>query len=267
MGAAGSSLPASIACWMRPRLTSLRVFAHTFLNPRLGRRRCNGIWPPSKPLTATPVRAFWPLTPRPAVLPLPEPMPRPTRRRDLRAPGLSAISLSFIALSSLASLADHADEVAHLGDHAACRRRVGQVLDPADLVEAEPDQGLALDAVAARRTGGLLNPDGLLVGHAGLLLVGGRLALAVAAAGLQGGDLDVAARRDRARRILVLEGVEGRPHHVVRIGRADRLGHHVLHAERLEHGAHGPASDDAGAGGRRAQKYFSSAMTAEHVVV
>ena len=26
-----------------------------------------------------PVRAFWPLCPRPAVFPLPEPMPRPTR--------------------------------------------------------------------------------------------------------------------------------------------------------------------------------------------
>src|SRR5262247_502478 len=252
---------------MRPRLISLNALRNGLLNPRLGSRRCSGICPPSKPLTATPVRAFWPLTPRPAVLPLPEPMPRPTRRRDLRAPGRSAISESFIALSSLASLADHADEVAHLGDHAACRRRVGQVLDPADLVEAEPDQGLALDAVAARRTGGLLNPDGLLVGHAGLLLVGGRLALAVAAAGLQGGDLDVAARRHRARRILVLQRIEGRPHHVVRIGRADRLRHHVLHAERLEHGAHGPAGDDAGAGGRRAQKYFSGAVAAEHVVV
>src|SRR5215475_3889208 len=152
---------------MRPRLISLNALRNGLLKPRLGSRRCSGIWPPSKPFTATPVRAFWPLTPRPAVLPLPEPIPRPTRRRDLRAPGRSAISESFIALSSLASLADHADEVAHLGDHAARRRRVGQVLDPANLVEAEPDQGLALDAVAARRAGGLLDPNGLLVGHAG----------------------------------------------------------------------------------------------------
>src|SRR5579863_6697453 len=57
------------------------------LKPRFGKRRCNGIWPPSKPLMATPVRAFWPLTPRPAVLPLPEPMPRPTRMRVGRGIG------------------------------------------------------------------------------------------------------------------------------------------------------------------------------------
>src|ERR1700675_4325471 len=48
----------------------------------------------------TPVRAVWPLPPRPPVLPLPEPMPRPIRMRPLRAPALSAISLSFMALSS-----------------------------------------------------------------------------------------------------------------------------------------------------------------------
>ena len=50
------------------------------LKPRLGRRRCSGIWPPSKPsLWKPPERAFWPLWPRPAVLPQPEPTPRPTR--------------------------------------------------------------------------------------------------------------------------------------------------------------------------------------------
>src|SRR5262245_62207918 len=227
-----SSLPASIASWRRPRLISLNALRNGLLNPRLGSRRCNGICPPSKPLTATPVRAFWPLTPRPAVLPLPEPMPRPTRRRVLRAPGRSAISESFIALSSFASLADHADEVANLGDHAARHGRVGQVLDPADLVQAEPDQGLALHAVAARRASGLLDPHGLLVGHCALLLVRGRLAVAVAAPGLQGRHLDVAARRHRARRILVLQRVEGRPHHVARIGRADPFRAQVLHVSR-----------------------------------
>jgi len=48
--------------------------------PRLGRRRCSGIWPPSKPiLWKPPERAFCPLWPRPAVLPVPLPTPRPTR--------------------------------------------------------------------------------------------------------------------------------------------------------------------------------------------
>src|SRR5581483_11680946 len=41
------------------------------------------------------------------------------------------------------------------------------------------------------------------------------LGVALAATGLQRGHLDVAARGNRARRILVLERVEGRAHHVV----------------------------------------------------
>ena len=39
----------------------------------------------------TPERALAPFWPRPAVLPSPEPMPRPTRTRDWRAPLLSLI--------------------------------------------------------------------------------------------------------------------------------------------------------------------------------
>src|SRR4051794_29441194 len=78
------------------------------VKPRLGSRRCSGIWPPSKPLMRTPERAVWPLPPRPACLPLPEPMPRPTRMRFLREPALSAISLSFIVLlPSLFVMAGH----------------------------------------------------------------------------------------------------------------------------------------------------------------
>src|SRR5687767_6542589 len=45
----------------------------------------------------TPERLVWPFWPRPAVLPLPEPMPRPTRIRPLRAPSLSLSSLSFMS--------------------------------------------------------------------------------------------------------------------------------------------------------------------------
>src|SRR2546423_14344252 len=50
------------------------------VNPLLGRRRCSGIWPPSKPrIMREPERERWPLCPRVEVLPMPEPMPRPTR--------------------------------------------------------------------------------------------------------------------------------------------------------------------------------------------
>src|ERR1035437_9140650 len=104
---------------MRPTLTSATSAEGNGLKPRLGNRRDNGIWPPSKPLIATPEREVWPLTPRPQVLSLPQPIPRPTRMRFLRAPSLSRISLSFIG-SSLALL--DPDQVVHLGDHAAHRR-------------------------------------------------------------------------------------------------------------------------------------------------
>src|ERR1700684_3917484 len=138
------------------------------LKPRLGNRRWIGIWPPSKPLMRTPERAVWPLPPRPAGLPLPEPMPRPTRVRFLREPTLSAISLSFIALSPYFQLflADDADEMLNLGDHAADTGSVMQLGDPADLVELEADQRLALRVMAADRAAGLLDLDHLCgLGH------------------------------------------------------------------------------------------------------
>src|ERR1700730_6662526 len=129
------------------------------LKPRLGKRRWSGICPPSKPLMATPVRAFWPLTPRPPVLPLPEPMPRPMRMRALRAPGRSAISLSFMRFSS--SLVDDANEMADLVDHPAHGRIVRQCSLSPDLVEPEADQGGTLLARTADRAAGVLGGDGL----------------------------------------------------------------------------------------------------------
>src|SRR5690349_12471111 len=100
--------------------------------PRFGRRRYIGICPPSNPLSATPVRAFWPLTPLPEVLPLPEPMPRPRRFDFSRTPGLSRKWLSFMSGQLL-----HLQEVGHLADHAAHRRRVFELARPPQLVEAE----------------------------------------------------------------------------------------------------------------------------------
>src|ERR1700735_1686306 len=99
---------------MRPRLTSLYLSCAGGVKPRFGRRRCKGIWPPSKPLMRTPERAVWPLPPRPDCLPLPEPMPRPTRMRGLDDPGLSLTSLSFMGLRSLPAV-DDAHEMCDLG--------------------------------------------------------------------------------------------------------------------------------------------------------
>src|SRR4051794_14010090 len=185
-----SSVFASTAPCRRSRLISANSSRKMLLKPRFGRRRCSGICPPSKPLMRTPERAVWPLPPRPAVLPLPEPMPRPTRMRFLREPALSASSLSFIVLSSSSSSScpalrqastpdrqgadgrdkpamtakklfalDDADEVLNFGDHAAHGRGILQLGDTADLVEFEADQRRALRVMAADRAAGLLDPD------------------------------------------------------------------------------------------------------------
>src|SRR5712692_1190524 len=117
---------------------------------------------------ATPVRDFWPLTPRPAVLPLPEPMPRPTRMRGLRAPGLSAISLSFIVNSSSRFLVD-AHQVLHLPDHAAHLGRIDEFAAAVALVQPQADQRATLVFRAADMAAGLGDLDLLAVGHSLLL--------------------------------------------------------------------------------------------------
>src|SRR4051812_16386184 len=117
-----------------------------------------GSWPPSKPLSDTPVRAFCPFTPRPEVLPLPEPMPRPTRFDLRRAPGLPRISLSFIAESP--GSAFHLHEVGDLPDHAADGGRILQLPRAVHLVEAEPDQRLLLAGLAADRRADLRDLHG-----------------------------------------------------------------------------------------------------------
>src|ERR1700754_1552648 len=103
---------------------------------------------------ATPVRDFWPFTPRPDVLPLPEPMPRPTRMRPLRAPGLSAISLSFIVKSSGRFLVD-AHQVLHLLDHATPLGRIDELAAAVALVQSQADQRAALVFRAADVAAGL----------------------------------------------------------------------------------------------------------------
>src|SRR5450432_3029632 len=113
------------------------------LNPRLGRRRCSGIWPPSKPtLWKPPERDFCPLWPRPAVLPRPEPMPRPTRRLAFLLPSAGLMVFIRIAVSSTARLGD-LDHVGNLADHSPgfrCVRHFDGVIAP---LETEPAHGAA----------------------------------------------------------------------------------------------------------------------------
>src|SRR5579864_6441754 len=53
----------------------------------------------------------------------------------------------------------------HLGDHAARCRRILQLSDAADAIQAEADQRLALIVPAPDRATGLFDPDFLRGGH------------------------------------------------------------------------------------------------------
>ncbi len=78
-----SNAPPSASAPMAPTLTTSYSILKRFLKPRsLGMRMWSGVWPPSNQAgMEPPARAFWPFVPRPAVLPLPAAMPRPTRVR------------------------------------------------------------------------------------------------------------------------------------------------------------------------------------------
>src|SRR5256885_10610168 len=99
---------------------SLRKGVLLLPRPRTnGKRFTRRVWPPSNARWIwPPVRAFWPLVPRPAVLPRPEPCPRPTRLSALCEPGAGRKSESFT--DSLLYL----NQVNHLLDHATHRRIV-----------------------------------------------------------------------------------------------------------------------------------------------
>src|SRR5437667_12298142 len=97
---------------------SLRKGVLLLPRPRTnGKRFTRRVWPPSNARWIwPPVRAFCPFVPRPAVLPRPEPCPRPTRLSALCEPGAGRKSESFTA-SSYRLLYLH--EVNHFADHAA----------------------------------------------------------------------------------------------------------------------------------------------------
>src|SRR6185369_3736459 len=117
-----TTVPASNRVDNVSRLTTSYSTRKWLWNPRLGTRRCNGIWPPSKPrLNLKPERDFAPLCPRPAVLPLPEPWPRPTRKARLfldPSAGFRSCRPNALSFFSMARLSFDRHEVAHLEDRA-----------------------------------------------------------------------------------------------------------------------------------------------------
>src|SRR5690349_4610479 len=100
------------------------------VKPRLGMRRCRGIWPPSNPrIMREPLRERWPLWPRVEVLPMPEPRPRPTRLRfsdaffgarmlDKFITKLSAFSVRLVGADCRRPFLPNLDQMRHLRDHA-----------------------------------------------------------------------------------------------------------------------------------------------------
>src|SRR5438874_5587704 len=92
------SLRKGVLLWPRPRTN--------------GKRFTRRVWPPSNARWIwPPVRAFCPFVPRPAVLPRPEPCPRPTRLSALCEPGAGRKSESFtddlLYLHQVNHLLDH----------------------------------------------------------------------------------------------------------------------------------------------------------------
>src|SRR5882762_2327640 len=82
------------------RLTPTYSTRLGFLKPTLGTRRCNGIWPPSKPtFVLVPEREPAPLWPRVDVPPRPEPVPRPILFLFLVEPSAGFRLLKFMILN------------------------------------------------------------------------------------------------------------------------------------------------------------------------
>src|SRR6266513_1410752 len=99
------------------------------------------------------------------------------------------------------------------------------------------------------RVGGNLAMDGLLPGP-----VVDRL------------ELDAALLSHTPRRREVLERVQRRPHHVVRVGGAEALGEDVAHAGALEYRAHRAARDDARPGRGGFQQHAPGAVVTDDLV-
>src|SRR3954454_14939315 len=125
----------------RSRLTTWKTTLNLLRKPlSFGRRMWRGICPPSNAAEMF-LRAFDPLVPRPAVLPL-EPSPRPTRVFSVLAPGAGRRWWILIAMVLLDLLDPH--EVRHGPDHPPDFGTI--LLDDhiADPLQAERPQRLAL---------------------------------------------------------------------------------------------------------------------------
>src|SRR5207248_3628390 len=154
-----------------PTLISAYSSRNGLVNPRFGMRRWMGICPPSKPMKfMLPVRAFWPLPPRPAVLPVPLACPRPTLFFSFTPPPRGGVSLvsSFMSRISILQINRRAVKALSicflcggplgLGEGAAaegleCLGRFGPLDQVGHLVDHPADGGRVLEDPLATHAG------------------------------------------------------------------------------------------------------------------
>src|SRR5213592_3377354 len=79
-------------------------------------------------------------------------------------------------------------------------------------------------------------------------------------------ELHATLARDTPRRRQALQAVQGRPHHVVRIGRTQALGQDVPDPGALEHRAHRSTRDHARTRGRRLEQHPARAVLPDDLV-
>src|SRR6185503_16536098 len=103
-------------------------------------------------------------------------------------------------------------------------------------------------------------------GLAALVLLGTRSLLALPGTVAHFALLHAPRLRDVAHGAELLDPIDCRPHHVVRVGRSQRLGQDVGHAGAIEHRAHRTAGDDAGTTGGGLQQHPARAMLAHDLV-
>src|SRR3989440_1783274 len=132
---------------------SLRKGVLLLPRPRTnGKRFTRRVWPPSNARWIwPPVRAFCPFVPRPAVLPRPEPCPRPTRLSVLCEPGVGRKSESFT--DNLLYL----HQVHHLADHSTYSRMIFMFNRLLQFAEAKRPDGRFLILRVANRTLNIFN--------------------------------------------------------------------------------------------------------------